>query len=177
MTKDGCRSATRPTPAEFDVESIRRWWHTLGRIRFPGATRLLVTADAGGSNGYRVRAFTWHLAKLAQETGLEITICHHPPGSSKWDKIEHRLFSFISINWRGRPLTDIATIIELIAGTTTKTGLTVQASYDPNWYPTGEKVRGADFAAISLRRHDWHGDWNCTITPTAETSIKSATSP
>lgn len=153
--------------AEFAVESIRRWWNTLGRTRFPGATRLLVTADAGGSNGYRVRAFKWHLAKLAQETGLEITVCHYPPGTSKWNKIEHRLFSFISINWRGRPLTDIATIVELIAGTKTKTGLTVQASYDPNWYPTGEKVRDADFASIPLRRHDWHGDWNYTITAAA----------
>jgi hypothetical protein len=151
--------------AEFAVESIRRWWNTLGKARFPTATRLLVTADAGGSNGYRVRAWKWHLAKLAKETGLEITVLHYPPGTSKWNKIEHRLFSFISINWRGRSLTDIRTIVELIAATTT--GLTVQASYDPNWYPTGQKVSDADFAAIPLRRHDWHGEWNYTITAAA----------
>jgi transposase len=153
--------------AEFAVESIRRWWNTLGRVRFPDAKRLLVTADAGGSNGYRVRAWKWHLAELSKETGLEITVCHYPPGTSKWNKIEHRLFSFISINWRGRSLTDIRTIIELIAATTTKTGLTVQASYDPGWYPTGQKIADADFEAIPLRRHDWHGDWNYTITTAA----------
>ena len=112
--------------AEFAVESIRRWWNTLGRARFPEATRLLITADAGGSNGYRVRAWKWHLARLAAETGLEITACHYPPGTSKWNKIEHRLFSFISINWRGQPLSDIRTIVELIGATTTTTGLTVQ---------------------------------------------------
>jgi transposase len=151
--------------AEFAVQSIRAWWNTLGKARFPNATRLLVTADAGGSNGYRVRAWKWHLAKLAAETGLEITVCHYPPGTSKWNKIEHRLFSFISINWRGRALTDIRTIIELIAATTTKTGLTVQASYDPGWYPTGEKISNKDFAAIPLEPHDWHGDWNYTIRP------------
>jgi Rhodopirellula transposase DDE domain len=151
--------------AEFAVESIRRWWETLGRQRFPDARRLLITADAGGSNGYRVRAWKWHLAKLAHETGLEITVCHYPPGTSKWNKIEHRLFSFISINWRGRSLTDIRTIIELIAATTTKTGLTVQASYDPSWYPTGQKIPDADFEAMALHRHDWHGDWNYTLMP------------
>jgi transposase len=150
--------------AEFAVESIRRWWNTLGRVRFPKATRLLITADAGGSNGYRVRAWKWHLAKLATETGLEITVCHYPPGTSKWNKIEHRLFSFISVNWRGRSLTDIRTIIELIAATKTKTGLTVQADYNSNWYPTGQKITDREFDAIPLRRHDWHGDWNYTIT-------------
>jgi len=149
--------------AEFAVESIRRWWNTLGHDRFPDTTRLLVTADAGGSNGYRVRAWKWHLAKLAQETGLEITVCHYPPGTSKWNKIEHRLFSFISMNWRGRPLTDIRTIVELISATTTTTGLTVQASYDPAWYATGKKVSKRDFESIPLTRHDWHGDWNYTI--------------
>ena len=150
--------------AEFAVESIRRWWNTLGRVRFPNAKRLLITADAGGSNGYRVRAWKWHLAELAKETGLEITVCHYPPGTSKWNKIEHRLFSFISMNWRGRSLTDIRTIIELIASTKTKTGLTVQADYNSNWYPTGQKITDHDFNAIPLRRHDWHGDWNYTIT-------------
>jgi transposase len=152
--------------AEFAVESIRRWWNTLGKARFPDATRLLITADAGGSNGYRIRAWKWHLAKLAAETGLEITVAHYPPGTSKWNKIEHRLFSFISMNWRGKPLTDIRTIIELIAATTTTTGLTVQCAYDPNWYPTGTKIPTADYATIPLTPHEWHGEWNYTITAT-----------
>jgi transposase len=149
--------------AEFAVESIRRWWTELGKDRFPKAKRLMITADSGGSNGYRVRAWKFHLAKLANETGLQITVCHYPPGTSKWNKIEHRLFSFISMNWRGQPLTDIRTIVELIAATTTKSGLTVQASYDPNWYPTGEKVSDKDFAAIPLRPHEFHGEWNYDI--------------
>lgn len=149
--------------AEFAVASIRRWWFTLGRARFPDATRLLVTADAGGSNGYRVRAWKWHLAKLAAETGLNVTVAHYPPGTSKWNKIEHRLFSFISMNWRGKPLTDLRTIIELIAATTTTTGLTVQCAYDPNWYPTGTKISPADYDTIPLTPHDWHGEWNYTI--------------
>jgi len=152
--------------AEFAVESIRRWWNQMGRHRFPNATRLLVTADCGGSNGYRVRAWKKHLADLAAETGLQITVCHYPPGTSKWNKIEHRLFSFISINWRGRPLTDMRTIIELIAATTTQTGLTVQAAYDPTWYPTGVKISNDDFAAIPLHRHHWHGEWNYDLTNT-----------
>ena len=149
--------------AEFAVESIRRWWNSLGRTRFPDATRLMITADAGGSNGYRIRAWKWHLARLATESGLDITVCHYPPGTSKWNKIEHRLFSFISMNWRGRPLTDIRTIVELIAATKTKTGLTVQAAYDPNWYPTGERITDDAYAAIPLTSHDWHGEWNYDI--------------
>jgi transposase len=151
--------------AEFAVASIRRWWDTMGRDRFPHATKLLITADGGGSNGYRVRAWKWHLAKLAAETGLEITVCHYPPGTSKWNKIEHRLFSFITLNWRGRPLTDIRTIVELIASTTTDTGLRVQAAYDPGWYATGEKITDEQFRQIPLNRHNWHGDWNYTLTP------------
>jgi hypothetical protein len=149
--------------AEFAVESIRRWWNQMGRARFPEASTLLITADAGGSNGPRVRAFKYHLAKLSAETGLSITVCHYPPGTSKWNKIEHRLFSFISINWRGRSLSDIRTIVELIAATKTKTGLTVQCDYDPNWYPTGVKISDTDYAAIPLRPHDWHGEWNYSI--------------
>ena len=149
--------------AEFAVESIRRWWNQMGRARFPEATTLLITADAGGSNGPRVRAWKYHLAKLSAEAGLSITVCHYPPGTSKWNKIEHRLFSFISLNWRGRPLTDIRTIVELIAATTTKAGLTVQCAYDPNWYPTGEKISDRDYAAIPMRSHDWHGEWNYDI--------------
>jgi hypothetical protein len=149
--------------AEFAVESIRRWWNQMGARRFPNAKRLLVTADAGGSNGPRLRAWKWHLARFATETGLQITVCHYPPGTSKWNKIEHRLFSFISMNWRGRPLTDIRTIVELIAATKTKAGLTVQCAYDSSWYPTGEKISDADFNSMPLEPHDWHGDWNYDI--------------
>jgi len=126
----------------------------------------LITADVGGSNGYRIRAWKWHLAKLAADTGLEITIMHYPPGTSKWNKIEHRLFSFISINWRGKPLTDIRTIIELIAATTITTGLTVQCAYDSNWYPTCRKIHDRDYNTIPLTPHDWHGEWNYTIAQT-----------
>ena len=114
--------------AEFAVEAIRKWWAQMGKDRFPGATRLLITADAGGSNGYRLRAWKVHLARLAAETGLEITCCHYPPGTSKWNRIEHRMFSFITMNWRGRPLTSLRTIIELISATATTTGLTIQAA-------------------------------------------------
>ncbi len=149
--------------AEFAVESIRRWWHQMGRARFPGATRLLVTADAGGSNGYRLRAWKVHLAALAAETGLHITVCHYPPGTSKWNRIEHRMFSFITANWRGRPLVSLRTIIELISATTTDTGLVIQAAHDPNWYPTGVTISNAELAAVPLNPHDWHGEWNYTI--------------
>jgi len=155
--------------AEFAVASIRQWWCGMGRTRFPEATRLMVTADAGGSNGHRVRAWKKYLADLASETGLEITVCHYPPGTSKWNKIEHRMFSFISMNWRGRPLTDIATIIDLIAATTTDTGLTIRAGYDSNWYPKGVKITDTELAALPLTRHDWHGDWNYTLTPNLAT--------
>ena len=152
--------------AEFAANTIRRWWHQMGQHRFGDATRLLITADAGGSNGYRIRAWKTHLAALATETGLTITVCHYPPGTSKWNKIEHRMFSFITLNWRGRPLTSIRTIVELIAATTTKTGLTIQADHDPTEYPKGVKVSDSELAAIPLTRHDWHGDWNYTIRPT-----------
>jgi hypothetical protein len=149
--------------SEFAVESIRRWWRTLGSERFPQATRLLITADAGGSNGYRVRAWKVELAKLAEETGLAITVCHYPPGTSKWNRIEHRMFSFITMNWRGRPLTSLRTVIELISATTTATGLTIQADYDSNWYPKGVKTSDAELAALRLTPHDFHGEWNYTI--------------
>lgn len=152
--------------AEFAVEAIRRWWNTTGHDRFPDATTLTITADAGGSNGHRAKAWKFHLAQLAAETGLAITVLHYPPGTSKWNKIEHRLFSFISMNWRGRPLTSIRTIIELISATTTTSGLSVQASYDPNWYPKGVKYTKAQMDALPLHRHDWHGDWNYTVAPT-----------
>ena len=149
--------------AEFAVESIRRWWNQMGRLRFPNATGLLITADAGGSNGYRVRAWKVELAKFAAESGLQITVCHYPPGTSKWNRIEHRMFSFITMNWRGKPLTSLRTVIELISGTSTSTGLTIQAGYDPNWYPKGVKVSDAELAALPLGPHEWHGEWNYTI--------------
>ncbi len=149
--------------SEFAVESIRRWWHQMGRVRFASATTLLITADAGGSNGYRVRAWKVELARLAQETGLAITVCHYPPGTSKWNKIEHRMFSFITMNWRGKPLTTLRTIIELISATSTSTGLTIQADYDPNWYPKGVKISNRELAALPLDPHDFHGEWNYTI--------------
>ena len=150
--------------AEFAVESIRRWWNQMGHERFPGAERLLITADAGGSNGYRLKAWKVQLARLAAETGLDITVCHYPPGTSKWNRIEHRMFSFITMNWRGRPLTSLRIIIELLSATTTATGLTIQADYDPNWYPTRVKVTNKQLAAVPLDPHEFHGEWNYTIT-------------
>jgi len=149
--------------AEFAVESIRRWWNQMGRSRFPNATRLLITADAGGSNGYRVRAWKAELARFAAETGLAITVCHYPPGTSKWNKIEHRMFSFISMNWRATPLTSLRVIVDLIAATTTSTGLTIQAAHDPNWYPKGVKISDTELKALPITPHDWHGEWNYTI--------------
>ena len=149
--------------AGFAVESIRRWWYQIGKERFPDADRLLITADAGGSNGYRVRAWKVELAALAEETGLAITVCHYPPGTSKWNKIEHRMFSFITINWRGRPLTTMRTIIELISATSTSTGLSVQADYDPNWYPKGVKITDKQLAVLPLEPHEFHGEWNYTL--------------
>jgi hypothetical protein len=151
--------------AAFAVESIRRWWWRMGKDRYPEATKLLITADAGGSNGYRVRAWKTELAKLAAETGLEITVCHYPPGTSKWNRIEHRLFSFITMNWRGRPLTSYRVIVELIASTSTRKGLKVQADLDQAYYPRGVKVSDDELASVPLRHHEWHGDWNYTVLP------------
>jgi hypothetical protein len=151
--------------AAFAVESIRRWWKAAGQGARPLARRLLITADAGGSNGYRTRAWKTELAALAVETGLEITVCHFPPGTSKWNKIEHRLFSHITMNWRGRPLTSHEVIVQTIAATTTAAGLTVHAELDPGSYPDGVKVSDAQMNALPLTRHDWHGDWNYTLRP------------
>jgi transposase len=153
--------------AAFAVESVRRWWAARGRLDYPDARRLLITADAGGSNGYRTRAWKAGLASLARETGLEITCCHFPPGTSKWNKIEHRLFSAITMNWRGRPLTSHEVILNTIAATTTATGLTVRAELDPGRYPAGIKISEAEMDALPLARHDWHGDWNYTLHPAA----------
>src|SRR5487761_1483228 len=154
------------TPA-FAVESIRRWWQDTGAGRYRGTRRLLITCDAGGSNDHRKRAWKAELAKLAAETGLEITVCHYPPGTSKWNRIEHRMFSFITMNCRGRLLTSYRTIIELIAATTTETGLRIRAELDTEWYPTGVKITDAEMAALPLTPHQWHGDWNYTLAATA----------
>ena len=150
--------------AAFAVATIRRWWQMVGKVAYPDAARLLVTADAGGSNGYRSRLWKVELGKLAAETGLAITVCHFPPGTSKWNRIEHRLFSQISMNWRGRPLMSHEVVVDLIGATTTRTGLRVRAELDRGSYPTGVKVTDAELAAVPLGRHDWHGEWNYTIT-------------
>ncbi len=147
----------------FAVASIRSWWETMGRDRYPDATRLLVTADCGGSNGYRTRLWKVELSRLARDIGVDITVCHYPPGTSKWNKIEHRLFSHITINWRGRPLTSYRTIVELIGATTTRTGLTVRAELDQTEYPRGIKVTDDQIDEIGIQPHDWHGQWNYTI--------------
>jgi hypothetical protein len=151
--------------ASFAVNAIRRWWRAMGKKRYPKASRLMISADGGGSNGYRVRLWKVELQKLADELKLPITICHLPPGASKWNKIEHRLFSFITINWRGKPLRSYRTIVQLIAATTTDTGLRVRAELDENKYPKAVKVSNAQLAAVNLSHHAFHGDWNYTIAP------------
>ncbi len=151
--------------ASFAVNAIRRWWQVMGRARYPAATRLLITADCGGANGARVRLWKVELQKLADELGLAIQVCHLPPGTSKWNKIEHRMFSFITQNWRGRPLVSYQAIVELIAATTTRAGLRVHCEIDPNSYPTGIKVRDAEIGAVNIDRDDFHGEWNYTIKP------------
>ena len=149
--------------ATFAVNAIRRWWRTMGMKRHPKAKRLMITADGGGSNGYRVRLWKVELQKLADQLKLPITVCHLPPGTSKWNKIEHRLFSFITINWRGKPLRSYRTIVQLISATTTDTGLKVRAELDENKYPKGVKVSDIQIAAVNLTRHSFHGDWNYTV--------------
>jgi hypothetical protein len=149
--------------ATFAVNAIRRWWRTMGMKRHPKAKRLMITADGGGSNGYRVRLWKVELQKLADQLKLPITVCHLPPGTSKWNKIEHRLFSFITINWRGKPLRSYRTIVQLISATTTDTGLKVRAELDENKYPKGVKVSDLQIAAVNLTRHSFHGDWNYTV--------------
>jgi Rhodopirellula transposase DDE domain len=160
--------------AAFAVESIRRWWKAAGSSEYPAARRLLITADAGGSNGCRTRAWKAGLAALAEQTGLEITCCHFPPGTSKWNKVEHRLFSHITMNWRGRPLTSHDVVINSIAATTTRTGLSVQADLDDGSYPTGVKVTSAQMAALPVSRHPFHGDWNYTLHPAARHATPAA---
>lgn len=149
----------------FAVESIRRWWNMVGRKLYPTQTELLITSDGGGSNGVRNRLWKQELQKLTNETGLSITVNHLPPATSKWNKIEHRLFSFISINWRAKPLTSLETIIELLSHTTTQAGLTVTAVVDKNAYPTGVKVSDQEMATLNIIRDSFHGEWNYTIKP------------
>ena len=151
----------------FAVESIRRWWTTMGAISYPGSDKLLITADSGGSNGSRLRLWKTELAAFAAEAGLDITVCHLPPGTSKWNKIEHRLFSAISRNWRARPLESHEVVIETLKATTTSTGLTVNAILDTTTYERGIKITDKQIAALEatqLHRHEFHGDWNYTLT-------------
>jgi transposase len=163
--------------AAFAVESIRRWWNATGRAVYPTAGRLLITADAGGSNGYRTRTWKTELARFAAESGLTITVCHLPPGTSKWNRIEHRLFSHITMNWRGRPLTSHEVIVQSIAATTTRTGLRVHAELDTTAYETGIRIGDGQMEALPLTRHDWHGDWNYTLRPEAYAQVNDAPDP
>ena len=151
--------------ARFAAASIRRWWQEMGQQRFPQARRLLVTADGGGSNSSRNRLWKIALQELANELRLGLEVCHFPPGTSKWNKIEHRLFCFITKNWRGRPLVSYEVIVNLIAQTTTSTGLTVRAAVDTNHYETGVTVSDAELASVKLTPAKFHGDWNDTIQP------------
>ena len=151
--------------AVFAVASIRRWWHELGSARYPAATKLLITADCGGSNGNRVRLWKRELQALADELGIEISGCHLPPGTSKWNSIEHRLFAFISMNWRAKPLVSHLVIVQLIASTTTDTGLTVACQLDAPAYEKGIKISTADMATLNIQPGSFHGEWNYTIVP------------
>jgi transposase len=155
--------------ARFAVESMRGWWRGLGRRRYPKARQLLICADAGGSNSYRTRLWKVELQRFATATGLAITVCHFPPGTSKWNKIEHRLFSYISMNWRGRPLISHEVVVNLIGATTTRRGLKVKARFDPKPYPTEEKVSDTEMARLLLVPHPFHGEWNYTLKPTPNT--------
>jgi Rhodopirellula transposase DDE domain len=151
--------------AAFAVQTIRRWWHDLGQGRYPAAERLVITADGGGSNGWRLRLWKTELQSLADEIGLAIEVHHLPPGTSKWNAIEHRLFSFISMNWRARPLVSYRVIVDLISATTTRTGLTVHCELDESHYPKGIVVSDEHMASLNITRHDFHGEWNYTIHP------------
>jgi len=151
--------------AQFSVNSIRRWLDVMGWERYPDTARLMITADGGGSNGSRVRLFKVELQKLADETGLTLQVCHYPPGTSKWNKIEHRLFCHITQTWRGKPLTSRLAVVELIGATTTTTGLRVRCELDTPAYPKGIKVTDAEMAALNIKLADFHGEWNYTIVP------------
>ena len=155
---------TRDT-ATFAVNSILSWWQHLGKQRYPDATTLTITADSGGSNSPRTRLWRVELQRLADETGLEICVCHFPPGTSKWNKIEHRMFSFVSLNWRGKPLESLEVIISLISATTTTTGLKVYARLDDREYEKGVEVTDDQLAAVNITRNAFHGEWNYTVIP------------
>jgi hypothetical protein len=163
--------------AAFAVESLRRWWTGAGCADYPRATRLLITADAGGSNSYRTRAWKTELAALAAETGLTVTVCHFPPGTSTWSTIEHRLFSHITMNWRGRPLTSHEVVVNTIAATTTRTGLKVHSELDTGHYATGVTVSDDEMASLAITRHTWHGDWNYTLHPDQPHRTSDTTTP
>ena len=151
--------------AQFAVASIRNWWYSMGVERYPATKQLLITADGGGSNGSRNRLWKTELQKFANETGLEISVCHFPPGTSKWNKIEHRMFSQISKNWRGKPLESLAVIVSLIAATTTRTGLTIQCQLDLNKYPKGIKISDKELASVNIVGDSFHPNWNYSILP------------
>jgi len=151
--------------ASFSVNAIRSWWQRMGCPVYSSASRLLITADAGGSNGPRTRLWKWKLQKFANRTGLSITVCHYPPGTSKWNKIEHRLFSYIAMNWRGKPLVSLSAIVSLIGSTTTEAGLQVRSEIDKRSYPKAVSVSDEQMKKVRLKRHDFHGDWNYTIRP------------
>jgi len=151
--------------AQFAVESIRRWWRMLGRRSYPRAAKLLICADAGGSNGNRLRTWKLYLQQFASEIGIPISVCHYPPGTSKWNKIEHRLFSFISMNWRGTPLVSYETVVNLIGSTRTRSGLKVKALLDQRDYEIGQQVTTEQMQTLHLRGHSFHPDWNYTLLP------------
>jgi hypothetical protein len=151
--------------SEFAVESIRRWWQRMGRFAYPHATEILITADGGGSNGYRTRLWKLQLQHLADQFGLKITVAHYPPGTSKWNKIEHRMFCHITQNWRGRPLETLETVVGLISNTTTNAGLRIKAALDRNLYENSIKVSNEELAAVHIRPHHFHGNWNYVIRP------------
>jgi hypothetical protein len=155
----------------FAVASIRGWWRAEGRRLYPRAGRLLITADAGGSNGWRLRLWKWELQRLADQTGLTLVVYHFPPGTSKWNKVEHRLFSFISSNWRGEPLRDYETVVQLIAATKTAKGLTVTCRLDHRKYPVGRKISDEEFARVNLKPNKFHGEWNYTIVPSSNRKL------
>jgi hypothetical protein len=156
--------------AEFAVASIQRWWRMLGRNRYPKAKRLLICADAGGSNGNRSRGWKLHLQEFADTIGIPITVCHYSPGTSKWNKIEHRLFSFISMNWRGQPLVSYETVVNLIGSTRTRSGLQVKAMLDKRTYEKGQKVSSQQIQQLSLKGHSFHPDWNYALSPRTKPS-------
>jgi hypothetical protein len=158
--------------AEFAVESVRRWWRWIGRRRYPQAQRLLLCADGGGSNGSRNRAWKYHLQQLANQSRLAVTVCHYPPGTSKWNKIEHRMFSFISLNWQGKPLVSYETVINLIGATRTATGLQVKAKLDTRYYEAGVKITDEEMESINLQTHRTNPEWNYTISPLGQSVQK-----